>query len=542
MAISSSTYLATSGQTDFAITFPYIETTHVYVKVDGVDTAAFTVNTGTGNVVLDSGATTGQVVKVYRKTPGRTEAEAVRLVDFQDGSVLTEADLDKITLQLLYLSQEAQETSDGNLPIDFDGNYNAGGLRIKNIGEPVEEFDAVRKAYVDALSLYGQGIAVPQSWAFTGADLSGLTGQVTVELENPTPASSEDAMFLVSVDGYLQRPGTDFTVSVFGSTYTLTLFLDTNVIESDTVISVQNFGVARSVAPETGFVMPNIATPAIQARAIENAEVPVVTVADENDSVVASVDADGAIVATNLDVGSGSVAAASANIPSMTADNVAFSNTISVGGNITSGGNVTISGDLSVSGSLSGTFASGSTLIGTQYAAWDTYTLRQLSTATNGWGAAQANAAILPFGIDYTSPDQTAGKNRVIEVTINLSVLHFASGTVNLGLGWAIVPLTVIPTNQTTQRDMSTVDTTKVLYNGGTASYNSGKPLLYAAMFDYRTRSESNSEQWQYSTTNTVTIETTDTSGKYGLCVWKNTSVSLSLTIYRADISLKEFA
>ena len=138
MPITYNVYSATAGQTAFVIPFLYLETSHVKVSINGVehtneaDEPLYTVNTGTNSVDLDSGATLGESVKVYRETPGRSETAKVLLVDFQDGSVLTEADLDKATLQLLYLAQEAEETGASSLPVDWDGNYDAGSKRIKN--------------------------------------------------------------------------------------------------------------------------------------------------------------------------------------------------------------------------------------------------------------------------------------------------------------------------------------------------------------------------------------------------------------------------
>jgi hypothetical protein len=347
MALTSATYSATAGQTDFAITFPYIETTHVYVKIDGEDTAAFTVNTGTGNVVLNTGATAGQTVKVYRKTPGRTEAEAVRLVDFQDGSVLTEADLDKITLQLLYLSQEAQETGSDSLPIDFDGNYNAGGRRIKNMGTPSLEADSVTKGYVDGLTIYGAGAAIPQSWSFEANDLTGLTGTVSVELDSPTPAASNTDLYIVSLDGYIQRPGTDFVVSESGGVYTLTFYLGATVLSGPEPISVQNFGVARSTVSPDGVIMPDADTPALTAIADPSPNVPILVVEQSDGTDVLTIDNDGDLVVTGDITGGGSltvpggITAAScdttgvvngsqSNIPKFTANAVRFDNSIDI--------------------------------------------------------------------------------------------------------------------------------------------------------------------------------------------------------------------
>ncbi len=71
-------YTATAAQTDFEFTFPYLEDEHVKVEINGVATTAFTITTTpTQKVVLDSGATAGDQVRVRRRS-----APNENLVDF----------------------------------------------------------------------------------------------------------------------------------------------------------------------------------------------------------------------------------------------------------------------------------------------------------------------------------------------------------------------------------------------------------------------------------------------------------------------------
>ena len=109
MALSFIAYTATSGQTEFTFNFPVLSADHVKVQVNGVDITTYTVSLSpTQKVILSSGSTAGAIVKVYRLTPGRSDApNNLNLVDFVNGSVLSEADLDKSNKQLLYLIQEA---------------------------------------------------------------------------------------------------------------------------------------------------------------------------------------------------------------------------------------------------------------------------------------------------------------------------------------------------------------------------------------------------------------------------------------------------
>jgi hypothetical protein len=154
MPLSYNLYTATSGQTSFAFTFPYLAVDHVKVSVNGTDLAsnAYTVQTSPSTaVVLTTGATAGQIVRVYRKTPGRSDApNNVPLVDFVNGSILSESDLDTNSKQLLYLVQESDDTGTGALNLNVDNtHWDAESLKIQNVQTPTANNDAANKTYVD---------------------------------------------------------------------------------------------------------------------------------------------------------------------------------------------------------------------------------------------------------------------------------------------------------------------------------------------------------------------------------------------------------
>jgi hypothetical protein len=157
MPLSFTSYTATPGQTNFDVTFPYLSTSHIKVQINGTDTAAYTVVTSPSTkVVLNSGATSGQIVKVYRLTPGRSASpNNVNLVDFVNGSVLSEEDLDKNAKQLLYLVQESDDTGGGAMPYDstlsaYNASVGGSNKKIVNVTNPTNAQDAATKNYVDA--------------------------------------------------------------------------------------------------------------------------------------------------------------------------------------------------------------------------------------------------------------------------------------------------------------------------------------------------------------------------------------------------------
>jgi hypothetical protein len=236
MAIYSYNRYESTGQSEFAITFDYLSTEHITVYLDGVEqTTGYTIDAGTNKVTFASAPDSGTVVLLKRVTP-KTKAEyQAQIVDFQDGSVLTESDLDTAVLGLLYISQEAEDsaTSDA-LGIDqTDQNWTAESKRIKSVATPTGANDAVTKEYVDGLELY-DAPSVPQLYSFTA------TASQTAFVMDPAPTSTDVNSFIVDLDGVVQKPTTDFTIS--GATLTL----GTGASE-DQVLTVRNIGVTRDI-------------------------------------------------------------------------------------------------------------------------------------------------------------------------------------------------------------------------------------------------------------------------------------------------------
>lgn len=138
MAYSYVRYEGDGSNTNFAFTFPYIDQSHVKVRVNGVLTSYTWLSAYT--VSVSPAPPIGAVVEVRRETPKETAP-----VDFTDGSVLLESQLDLITNFNLYSAQEALDAAEGSLTEDSTGNYNARGKRITNLAAPVNDGDAVNK-------------------------------------------------------------------------------------------------------------------------------------------------------------------------------------------------------------------------------------------------------------------------------------------------------------------------------------------------------------------------------------------------------------
>ena len=260
------------------------------------------------------------------------------------------------------------------------GNYNANFKRIRNLGDATDDYDAVRKAYVDTLALYGQAASDPQSWTVLGNEFSGVTGDITYTLGDPTPFSTNDDLFIVSLDGYIQRPGVDFTITETLGIYSLTLKMGSATIASDAIVNVQNFGVSRNVY-EQPFLMNDPTSPALTARAVADATAPVLDIENSSGTTVGSIGAAGEITSStltatgNATIGgdatvTGTVTSGTLTATTVNATDLNVTNDLDVTDDLTVGGDATITGSVT---SSAGMVASGNyTATGGQFRATNT--------------------------------------------------------------------------------------------------------------------------------------------------------------------------
>ena len=136
------TYTGNGSTTAYSITWEYLDTSHVKCFLDGSSTTAFSVSSST--VTFDTAPASGVVIRIERQTPLTS-----RLVDFQDGSVLTESDLDKSANQNFYAVQEMQDDQSNNLSLTTADVYDANSKRIINVANPTADQDAVTKYYLE---------------------------------------------------------------------------------------------------------------------------------------------------------------------------------------------------------------------------------------------------------------------------------------------------------------------------------------------------------------------------------------------------------
>ncbi len=211
-------FTATAAQTDFAFSFPYLEDSHVVVEIDGVKktlTTDYTIVTSPAvKVVLTSGATVGQKVRVRRDSNADSDNP---LVDFVNGSVLTESSLDRSYLHNLYLNEEIGELNQLSLQKEVAGTeWDAKSLRITNVADPTGVQDAGTKNYVDTqISNKVTGSSTESAkYTFTG---DGVNAAFTF---SPGITLSSDNMYEVAIDGVLQEPTAAYAINADANTIT----------------------------------------------------------------------------------------------------------------------------------------------------------------------------------------------------------------------------------------------------------------------------------------------------------------------------------
>ena len=144
MAQSYISYLGDGNTKVFSVTFPYLAKSHVKVYVGGNEDTTFTWLTSS-SIQLTNVPASQAIVLVKRVTP------TVPIVDFVDGSVITESLLDTSSIQSLYIAEETKDTAATAITLNqFTNKWEGGGKRLSNLADPTDPQDATTKYYVDS--------------------------------------------------------------------------------------------------------------------------------------------------------------------------------------------------------------------------------------------------------------------------------------------------------------------------------------------------------------------------------------------------------
>lgn len=219
MANTFEDYPVSTSTSLFNITFEYLEEAHIVVEIDGViqATSTYSIVAGSPNKVSLNTPVTSGVVRIRRDSNADSDAP---FVDFVNGSVLTETDLDKSYRHNLYLNEEIGNLNQQSLQKQAGANpevWDAKTLKVVNVADPTLVQDAVTKSYVDTqISNTVTGSStLPVKTTFTGAGSATFTFSAGITL-----ATAE--AYEVAIDGVLQEPTTAYTLDADANTITFT--------------------------------------------------------------------------------------------------------------------------------------------------------------------------------------------------------------------------------------------------------------------------------------------------------------------------------
>lgn len=140
------TYPLNGSTRDFNIPFEYLARKFVQVTLLGVDRKVLTLNTD----YRFSTKTTITTTQAWGSAQGYTQIEirrytsaTERLVDFTDGSILRAYDLNIAQIQTMHVAEEARDLTADTIGVNNEGHLDARGRRIINLGNAVNDRDAV---------------------------------------------------------------------------------------------------------------------------------------------------------------------------------------------------------------------------------------------------------------------------------------------------------------------------------------------------------------------------------------------------------------
>lgn len=151
MASTIIIYTGDGTRTDFTIPFDYLKKSFVTVRLGMATTltGGDYGDTGSDYYFLDKttirlkvAPASGESLTIRRHTSA-TE----RVATFKDASILKATDLDTSQLQAFHIAEEGRDASNDAIIGDKEGNWDAKGHRIINVGTPIKDNDAVNLEY-----------------------------------------------------------------------------------------------------------------------------------------------------------------------------------------------------------------------------------------------------------------------------------------------------------------------------------------------------------------------------------------------------------
>ena len=139
-------YALDSNNRRFIIPFEYLSRPFVKVTLMGTDRRPLTLGSDYRYISINEiettrawGALDGYLSIELRRITSATD----RLVEFSDGSVLRSRDMNVSAIQTIHIAEEARNLASDTLASDDNGNLDARGRRLVNLGDAVNPKDAM---------------------------------------------------------------------------------------------------------------------------------------------------------------------------------------------------------------------------------------------------------------------------------------------------------------------------------------------------------------------------------------------------------------
>lgn len=159
MASTIANYQGNGSTTDFNVPFDYLAKKFVKVTVDSReklggdygDTTKDYFFVDKTTIRFNTAPASGTEIIIRRYTSATD-----RIVSFKDASVLKAKDLDASAIQTIHIAEEGRDIINDALIVDKEGNWDARGHRIVNVGDPIGDNDAVSFKFYkdDAMGAY----------------------------------------------------------------------------------------------------------------------------------------------------------------------------------------------------------------------------------------------------------------------------------------------------------------------------------------------------------------------------------------------------
>lgn len=146
MASTIANYQGNGSTTDFSVPFDYLAKKFVKVTVDSReklggdygDTTKDYFFVDKTTIRFNTAPASGTEIIIRRYTSATD-----RIASFKDASVLKAKDLDASAIQTIHIAEEGRDIINDALIVDKEGNWDAKGKRIVNVGDPIDDNDAI---------------------------------------------------------------------------------------------------------------------------------------------------------------------------------------------------------------------------------------------------------------------------------------------------------------------------------------------------------------------------------------------------------------